>query len=152
MCIYIKMNWVVYPIICAIMWGIGYTLVKPVSDQLQPYTINALYGAFVFIINIIALAIKQNFDNFKLINNWKLGICLMFYIILLATTSIIFLIGYKLDGVNSGVYTLISSTYPVITLILSYIFLGQTNINPYYASFGTVLTLVGVSLLALSKK
>jgi len=145
------MYWLLYPIICSVLWGVSYTLLRPVSAEIQKYTINSIYGLSMFIINMVALAITNQYSDFLLINNLKVILCLTFYVILSVAAGILFLVGYNIEGINSGVYTLISSTYPVLTLILSYIFLDQRNINPYFASFGTILTIVGVSLLALSK-
>jgi drug/metabolite transporter (DMT)-like permease len=145
------MMWVIYPVICSILWGIGYTLLQPVSAKLTNYTINAIYGGALCIINLIILAATDKFNDFILLRDWKLALYITFYVILFIIASFVFLYGYGDIGVNPGVYTLISGTYPVITMLLSFIFFGQNNINPYYASFGVVLTLIGVSLLALSK-
>jgi drug/metabolite transporter (DMT)-like permease len=145
------MIWILYPIICSVLWGIGYTLLQPVSAKLTNYTINAIYGGSLCITNLIILAATYNFADFVILKDWKLALYLTFYVIIFIVASFVFLYGYGYDGINAGIYTLISSTYPVITMLLSFIFFNQTNINPYYASFGVVFTLVGVSLLALSK-
>ena len=145
------MLWLVYPIGCALLWGIGYTLLQPVSEKLSSYTINSTYGFILFLTNLIALAISKNFNDFLILKDWKLLLFLCSYIIIQVIGAFIFLAGYNYEDVNAGIYTMISSTYPVITFILSYIFLDQRNINLYYASFGIILTIGGVSLLVLSK-
>jgi drug/metabolite transporter (DMT)-like permease len=145
------MNWVVYPIICAIFWGVGYTLLSPVSKLLNPYTIGFLYGITISITNLIIIASTNSFNDFKLINELKIALYLSFYIMLSVGAGLLFLIGYGSSDINPGIYIIISNSYPIITLLLSYFCFGQTNINPYYASFGVILTLIGCGLLAVAK-
>jgi drug/metabolite transporter (DMT)-like permease len=146
------MNWAFYSFFAAILWGVGFTILVPASAKLKVYTIYTLYGLSTFLVNLAFVAITNGFDDFKLLGNWKTAMCLISYIILSIVASIIFLLGYKVEGINPGIYIMISNAYPIITLILSFFFLGKTNINPYYASFGIILTFIGCGLLAMSNK
>jgi drug/metabolite transporter (DMT)-like permease len=146
------MIWIIYPIVCSVLWGIGYTLLRLVSDKLTSFTINGIYGLILFIVNLIASIALKNLNNLTLLKDWKTSLYFSSYIIIWVVTAFIFLLGYNSDGVNAGIYTMISSTYPVITFILSFLLLDQKGFNPYYVSFGIIFTIVGVSLLALSKK
>jgi drug/metabolite transporter (DMT)-like permease len=146
------MFWALYSIIAAIMWGVAYTMLVPVSENLQTYTIYTIYGFFTCLTNLIIIACNDTFNNFKLIDNWSTAIYLAFYVALSIAASIVFLLGYGAEGINPGVYIMLSNAYAVITFVLSYFFFGKTNVNPYYAIFGICLTFIGCGLLALAKK
>jgi drug/metabolite transporter (DMT)-like permease len=94
------MYWLLYPIICSVLWGVSYTLLKPVSAELQKYTINSIYGLSMFIINMVALAITNQYSDFLLINNLKVILCLTFYVILSVAAGILFLVGYNLSLIH----------------------------------------------------
>jgi drug/metabolite transporter (DMT)-like permease len=144
-------NWVLFAVSASIMWGIGYTVLVPVSEKIQAYTVYTIYGFFTFVVNLSIIAINGTFDNFKMIDNWKLSLYLSLYVILSIVAAIVFLLGYTVEGINPGIYIIISNSYPVITFVLSYFLLGKTDINPYYASFGIVLTFIGCGFLAFAK-
>jgi drug/metabolite transporter (DMT)-like permease len=146
------MNWILCAIFASIMWGVGYTVLVPISEKMQAYTIYAVYGFFMCITNLIIIAFSGTFDNFKIICDWKISLYLALYIILSIAAAIIFLLGYRSDNINPGIYIIISNSYPVITFILSYFLLGVKNINPYYASFGIIFTFIGCALLAFAKE
>jgi drug/metabolite transporter (DMT)-like permease len=146
------MYWWLYAVIAAIIWGFSYSALIPISSQLKPYTINSLYGLSGFIVNLIILLITDNISDYRQINNWKTIIYLITYIILAIAASIVFLSGYGSDGINQGIYIIIANIYPIITFIMSYFCFGKTDINPWFASFGIVLTLGGTCLLALAKR
>lgn len=145
------MWWLVYSLSCSVLWGISYVLLSLATESLNNYTINMLYGGLMLVTNLVALAITDGFDNLVELRAWRVSLAIIGHVVLMVATSTIFLLGYRLEGVNSGIYTLISSTYPVVTLIGSYLFLGQRDFNAYYVSFGVILVIAGVSLLALAK-
>lgn len=146
------MYWALYSIFAALLWGVAYTMLVPVSEKLQTYTIFTIYGFFMCFINLIIIAYNNTFNDFKHIDNWRIAIYLTFYVALSISGSIVFLLGYGSDGINPGVYTMLSNLYAVITFILSYFLFDKTNINPYYAISGIILTFVGCGLLAFAKK
>lgn len=146
------MLWIIYALLSCIFWGVCFTLLIPVSEQLNPYIINFIYGCFLCCVNLIIIAITNTFDEFKLLSNVKLTLYLIFYVITLTSASISFLFGYSVNDINPAIYIIISNTYPIITFILSYFIFNKTNVNLYYASFGIILTLIGGMLLAFSKK
>lgn len=62
----------------------------------------------------------------------------------------IFMLGYEISDINPGAYIIISNSYQILTLMISYSDFNRTNINPYYGVSGIILTLIGCGLLAVS--
>jgi drug/metabolite transporter (DMT)-like permease len=145
-----KMNWVIYAVLAAILWGIGYTFLVPVSIKLHAYTISTVYGFFTFVTNLLIVVIIHDTKDFAEINNVKIIVYLAIYVSCLVAANIVFLLGYSTSNINPGVYILISSSYPVIALILSYFIFDKKNIDPYYGTFGIILTVTGCGLLAFA--
>ena len=42
------LGWVVIAIVCASMWGLGYSFLSPVTQVLKPAVLNTVYGALLF--------------------------------------------------------------------------------------------------------
>lgn len=113
--------WFIYALATACFWGIGQIFLKKGFVYLGPFWNNALATLCAFLL----------FIPFALLNGINLSKISPF------TYLIIFIIpfGYKiyyyaLDKEKVALSGTIIATYPLITLLLSYIFLGE-RINPY---------------------
>lgn len=72
------------------------------------------------------------------------------YTVCFIIAAFVYLVGYDLvANTFAGGYNAICATYPIITFILSYLFLNQRQFgNPYLVGFGLGFTVLGVALLA----
>jgi drug/metabolite transporter (DMT)-like permease len=143
--------WIVFALIASGLWGAGYTFLSPVSKQLSSYTINVVYGASLCIINLLASIIMKNTENFFVLGNSNVALSFTGYTICCILANFIYLSGYKMAENNVAAFVAISSTYPLVTLIFSYIFLGQRNLNFYFVIPGMILIIAGIILLSLAK-
>lgn len=144
------MNWKLYAIGYAIILGLGYTFLKPLTQELSVYTINASYGALLFITSMIGAYYYEQTDNISNITKqWKylLLVCSCFVI-----PAFLYVIGYKESGDNTAAFTAISSMYPLFLLIFMALIYGKQDINYKYAISGVIAILIGVGLLSYSHK
>lgn len=136
---------------CSLMWGIGYAVVQPVSDKLRPDVINVIYYSIAFLINLIIMLSTGSYVDVKSLN-LKLGVYFAVYILTCVVAASAFLYGYTMVGSKmAGAFNAISSTYPVFTFIIAYIFFNQRDSNLYYSIPGLICVVVGITLLCLSR-
>lgn len=145
------MNWIVYPIISALMWGCSYTILSPLTKILHVYTINAFHGVITFIVNMSIMIYYGLFDYIKISNNKNILIILASYSILSIAASTAFMKGYSLKDINHGAYTMIATTYPFVTMILSYVLFNK-RFDITYATLGFLFSIIGCYFVILSKK
>lgn len=146
------MYWLVYPIACSIAWGTASVILDPISTRLGPFTVGFIDGIIITIANVIGMAVTHELGDVYTLGNAKTLAFLLSYCVLSTGAGILYLVGFAASDVNVGMYSIVASTYPLVAFIGSYLVLKQKdNINPYYAISGTVLTLVGVILVAMSK-
>jgi drug/metabolite transporter (DMT)-like permease len=137
---------------CSILWGISYTALQPVSAKLQPETINIVYGTALIISNLALMIARNTFSDFYLLKDSTLALYLSGYVVFSVVALFVFLIGYKLIGnVYAGAFVAISSTYPIVVFVLTYIFFNQRDFKLYMVIPGFIGTCVGIILLSLAK-
>jgi drug/metabolite transporter (DMT)-like permease len=122
--------------------GVGAFLEKPALKGLLPTQLNALTATAMTAVALIALAVKGP----RLpMSNRALGIFGVGAMI--GTASVFYFLGLR--GLPVSVAAASSNAYVIVTVVLSAIFLHQP-LNRYRAG-GILLTLLGVTLLALSE-
>ena len=145
--------WFVYPIICSIAWGTASVILHPISTLLRPFTVGFINGIIITVANLIAMTVTRELGDVMHLRDVRILAFLLSYCVLSTCAGILYLVGFSASDVNVSVYNTISSTYPLVAFIGSYLVLKQKdNINPYYAISGIILTLTGVSLVVISKK
>ena len=146
--------WLTYAIGSAILWGTGYAILGESSAKLPIYVINIMLGTVTALVNFIAMIYSNDLKAFELLNNLKIFLCLGAYIVLNILASYCYLFGRKKfqNSINPGIYTLVSSVYPLFTFLVSYVFLGQKNFDIFYTTLGIALISIGISILALQPK
>lgn len=145
---------IVYAILCSLLWGVSYFCLIPVSVKLQPETINMFFAMLLFIFNLVWMIAKNSFGDFAVLfqTDWSLILYIFGYALLSCVASTLYLFGYKVIGENyAGAFNAISSTYPVIIFILSFIFFNQRDYNLYMVIPGILLTCIGIVLLSVAK-
>lgn len=90
----------------------------------------------------------ENFYN--LVSSTKMAVYTFLYIALFIGASNLQLVGYALIDGNSGPYNAICSCYPLVNLIIAYVFFGQKNLNLPYVIPAMLLIMCGIALLALA--
>jgi len=143
--------WVLVGITCATMWGIGYSFLAPASAVLKPSTINIIFGFIMMCAGLLVNVAQDDVTNlFEMTKQPRLGLSVLLYICLFISASWLQLWGYKLIDGNTGPYNAICSCYPLVNLIVSYLFFGQRNVNWPYVVPGMLLIMAGVAVLALA--
>ena len=146
--------WQLFAIICAFLWGISYALLTKLAPDINQFTIDVIYGGFLVITNFLVIVFTNKIENFYVLAEKPANAGYLFlYILFFISAS--FLSMYAIleaskEQVASG-FIAISSVYPLITFIITYLFMNQTNINWKLGVPGIILSIVGVILLCLSK-
>jgi len=145
--------WILYALVSALLWGCGYTILAPVSRLISNDVISMGYGASLFIVNFLYNTYTGGVDNFAVLSQGPVALKYFTYVAIFILGNFLNLKGYSLATQNgtSGLYSAICSIYPVFTIILSAIFLGQTNYNLSYVIPGMGFILIGTILLAFGK-
>lgn len=90
-------------------------------------------------------------ENFyHLVSSAKTAVYTFLYIALFIGASNLQLIGYALIDGNSGPYNAICSCYPLVNLIVAWVFFGQKNLNLAYVVPAMIMIMGGVVLLAVA--
>jgi drug/metabolite transporter (DMT)-like permease len=121
--------------------GVGAFLEKPALKGLQPTRLNALMATAMITVALIALAVKGPRLPVSKRAAGVLGVGVM-----IGAASVFCFLGLR--GLPVSVAAASSDAYVIVTVVLSGIFLHQP-LSRYQAA-GIVLTLLGVTLLALS--
>lgn len=145
-----QMNWITFAVGAAVMWGVAYTLLVSISQKVNPFVINIVYGIVNSVINTILLLALHQQSALAQLSTWSLWLLLLLYSVCLASGGILFLLGYKATDVIPAAFLCVSNVYPIITLVLSEIFFPRVSINYYFVVPGVALTLGGVCLLAFA--
>ncbi len=146
-------SWILYALTCMCLWGTGYTILSPVSKTIPNDVISITYGACLCLVNLLYNLVNYRVEAFYILADAQTSGYLFGYVTLFVLSNFIYLKGNQLATQESAnaPYTAICGLYPVVTLILSVIFLGQRNLNWLYIGPGMVCIVTGVVLLALGK-
>jgi drug/metabolite transporter (DMT)-like permease len=127
--------------IYVVIVGVGAFLEKPALKGLQPTQLNALMATAMTTVALIALAVKGPRLPVSRRSAGVLGVGVM-----IGAASVFYFLGLR--GLPVSVAAASSNAYVIVTVVLSAIFLHQPLSR--YQTAGIVLTLLGVTLLALS--
>lgn len=110
-----------YLIILTILgWGIGSFFYKPANDQMHPFMVTSIATCmYILATPIIFFFIK--FDKTITFNGF---LCTLVGTVMMGIGSLAYYFAIKKGGV--GIVAFATSFYPIVTLILSYLFLGET--------------------------
>jgi drug/metabolite transporter (DMT)-like permease len=121
--------------------GIATFLMKVGLKTLNPYQLNFLMGIGMFITGVPALLIADK--SFKLpVKELPLG---MLIGVMMAGGSILYVLAF--NKLAAGVASVLATTYVLIVIVLSIVFLKEGVTVSKVA--GIILTLIGVGLLTL---
>lgn len=134
------MNWLVYSLITVILWGVGQVLIKKGFtniSSLWSLVISASINALVYI-------------PFALLTGATFSISPLFFVVIFVITALNMFFFYAIEKGQLAFSGTIFATYPVTTIVLSYIFLQE---NPSAFQFLMIaLILFGSGLLAYTAK
>ena len=146
--------WVLKAIISLIFWAGGYSIISGSTQVINQFTIETFYGFVICVTNFLAAVWFNTVDNFFLLekgnNGWKVAL----YIILFTIANFSSMSGL-LEAANDGagaIFVTISSLYPVMTSFITYVFMGQRNIDLRFAIPSVVFAVLSVVFASLSKK
>jgi transporter family protein len=132
--------WLVYTLIAAVCLGVGQIFVKKGLHDISPLFNNVL-GSIVSVIIMIPFALLMG------INSHLVPLAFVYSLLIVSLLAIYYYVVGK--GQISLTGTIIS-TYPLITVVLSFIFLHE---NPTISQKAAILlTIVGTVLIAMPEK
>jgi transporter family protein len=135
-----SMEWVVYALMVALSWGFYGLFLKVTSTYLNPHSALVFYSASGFISSLILV----QFFDFTFQTDPK-GIVLACTAgVTAAAGSLFLLIAVSRGNVSSVVA--VASLYPIISVFLAYIFLGE--VIGLRQSIGIVLAIVAVFIIS----
>lgn len=143
-------SWVPYAVASALLWGISYASVKLVNGLVSSFVINALHNILATIFNLWMAHRTNTLGDVNKIVTYNLVTPFLMYSLFSIGASYCFFKGYRIPGVNPGTFVAISGAYPIITFMISYLFLHHRNVNLYTAIPGIMITCVGVLMVSLS--
>jgi len=126
-------------LLCALIWGIAFSVQSMMSDSLKTYTIVFLKNSGAFLLVPLALATKQKFTKQTIIYGIILGI-IMFFATLFQQK------GIELSTVGKSSF--ITALYIVFVPFVAF-FLGR-KINKY-ALFGVIIATLGMYFLCINE-
>ncbi len=129
-----------YSLLAACLWGAGQIFIKIGVEDISPVYTNIL-SAFVMLVITIPFALLTGV-HFNLVLSTYL------FALMVATLSISYYYVIRLGQISlTGT---IIATYPIITVLLSFLFLHE---NPStFQKFSIILTIAGTIIIALPEK
>lgn len=143
----------VYYILVNLIWGIGPIIDKYMMKYMDIITLMLIISV-IYLLAVIALAIRhrkiviKDYNNMKNIKNYKV---LLFILVIFSFSLTLANYGYLfvVNRGNTALATILTSLYPIITLIIGYRFLKEKMTKLELAGF--LLILFGIMLINYSK-
>ena len=141
----------IYYILVNLIWGVGPIIDKYMMKYMDIITLMLIISV-IYLLAVIALVIKnrklviRDYNNMKNIKNYK-----VLLLVLVSFSLTVANYGY-LFAVNSGntaLATILTSLYPIITLLIGYRFLKEKMTKLELGGF--LLILCGIMLINYSK-
>jgi drug/metabolite transporter (DMT)-like permease len=128
-------------VFCALIWGITTFMQKLSADKMSPVLMQIIIGAAFLIFIPFAIKVEGGLGNLK----WNaISIALSFIAAFLSITANIIMYSALSNNKNTGSSVMLIALYPVVTLLLSAIFL-QEQFSP--GKIVGVLAMIGGALL-----
>ncbi len=139
-----------YAILCAVLWAVGYSVLTLFNQALNQFTIGMMYGFWLVVSNLAAMLVTGTMDNVIDIANNPL---IFVYVVVMGLASFLSMVAYAQAAGNASIVSAISSTYPMVQLVLMAVFLpnAANSINYVYVVPSIACIAIGVAGLALSK-
>ena len=137
-------KWLVYSLITLTLWGIWGVLLKKASSSLEWYQVYVFANTAI----VIAILTLVLIHGKNLTNNVTPSIALIAFLSgVTGTLGYVFLIRSLEAGGNASIVIPLTSLYPLITVALSAIVLGE-NVT-FRKAVGAVLAVAAIVLLSL---
>lgn len=134
------MNWFVA--IAIVGWTVWSFAAKIAASHIHPMWVQVInYGIGVLCIPIfLSIIRKDTLSSFDSVGVWWAIVASVFGLVAYASFT------FALRSGNAGTTTILCSTYPILTLVLSALFLGEAITLPKMA--GMFMVLAGMVLVA----
>ena len=136
------MTWLVLALLAAFMWGIGNVLVKKGLGHVSPLWNNILFNIFGLLLWLPFALLASHIT----INPLSFSV----FFVILATFAAYYSFFYAIDKGEISLTGTIVATYPVTTVLLSNIFLGERITSMQLVGIFSVI--LGSLLIALPEK
>lgn len=138
--------WFIFSISAAILWGITYVLDEKIFKHISISTALAIFCFFTSLTMVLYSVFTKNFkiDFNKIISSPKL----LFLILCAIVTSTVaeFMIGSSIQAKNATLSSLIEISYPLFTILFSYLIYKEIRISLSVA-LGGILIFTGTFLI-----
>lgn len=143
----------IYYILVNLIWGVGPIIDKYMMKYMDIITL-MLIVSVIYLLAVIALAIRnrklviRDYNNMKNIENYKV---LLLVLVIFSFSLTVANYGYlfAVNSENTALATILTSLYPIITLIIGYRFLKEKMTKLELCGF--LLILCGIMLINYSK-
>lgn len=112
------MSWLIFAMLACLSWGIGQTLIKKGLSNISPFVSDIFFVASSFLINIFYVLIL-GFDKV----NWNFFPAILIFGFLASSFNLI--LPFIIEKTDVSLSGTVLATYPVATILLSIIFLGE---------------------------
>ena len=140
--------WELVGVVIGMMWGVGYTVIRPSGLEHSPFILNIYYGVIYIVCNVIGSAVNndmQNTDSWI----WSKTQCLYFivYAAVMTGATMLYNVAAMKPEVSISVLTALTCCYPIITWIGSMIFFSQLFLWKHL--LGAVCIVAGAAIMSI---
>jgi hypothetical protein len=157
------MTWIVWALTATILWGAGYSFLRPTGD-VNPLVSQILFGGGTFVCNLTVMgiwaAVTGDGDSLTtFVEPWQAlfrhrqSWFLLGYVLCNSFAGLAYLYASTLPDVPLSVLTALTAAYPLVTTVILFaVFQEFEKIDLRLAIPGIIVTATGCALLALSPK
>ena len=141
--------WLVASISCSLLWGFG-NFVRRNIHHVPTFELGILYAIILFGVNVSLFYYFQNpISKLIIFSDKKTGALSILYCLLFSLANILSLFAVKMDWKASSKIYIVSSTYPLVTALLTYFLLDNT-MKLHYLVGGGAMVVLGCALIGLA--
>ncbi len=139
----ILMKWAIAAVLTLLLWGVWGVLLKKISVKAEWYTVYLVTNTAIVLV-MLTIVFTKGFSHISVLDTKSIIIGLAAG--LAGTLGYIFLIWSLQWGGKASVVIPLTSLYPAITVVLSYIVLGE-NLS-YKQIAGIIFAMIAIVLLS----
>lgn len=138
---------------CIFLYGIAHSSLIPLSRNanIPKFAISFVYGLSLLVVNLFAIYYTNNFKAFHLLLQPVNFVPLFGYIIPNVIANFVNLVGIQYSGTDAGIFSLIVSIFPVLTILINSIIFEGFKVSYMYLFIGTIFYILGAYFISLGK-
>ena len=140
--------WEVVGIVIGVLWGIGYTIIRPSGLEHSPFILNIYYGVFYTICNTIGSICIQDVQHPE---HWMWSktqvLYFLAYAVCMTFATILYNIAAMKSQVQISVLTALTCCYPIVTWLGGLLFFKEPFIWKHL--LGSLCIVAGASIISI---